>query len=86
MQLHLNIHKVGKLPEFLGIKELGIVKLMSLGKWQCQVPRGGSGLRLREPKKLSILVVTKKLVAVAYSAKMAYSVSHCLLPYLEILG
>ena len=30
--------------------------------------------------------MAKKLVAVAYSAKMAYYVSHCLLTYLPILG
>ena len=48
--------------------------------------RGGSGYQLSQPIKLFILAVAKKLVAVAYSAKMAYYVSHCLLAYLPILG
>ena len=42
--------------------------------------------RLSHPKKLFNLAVAKKLVAVAYSAKMAYYVSRCLLTYLPILG
>ena len=41
--------------------------------------------RLSQPNKLFILAVAKKLVAVAYSAKMAYYVRWCLLTYLPIL-
>ena len=41
---------------------------------------------LSQPKKIFILAVAKKLVAMAYSAKTAYYVSHCLLTYLPILG
>ena len=42
--------------------------------------------QLSQPNEIFILAVAKKLVAVAYSAKMAYFVSHCLLTYLPILG
>ena len=42
--------------------------------------------QLSQPNKIFILAVAKKLVAVAYSAKMAYFVSRCLLTYLPILG
>ena len=42
--------------------------------------------QLSQPNEIFILAVAKKLVAVAYSAKMAYYVSHCLLTYLPLLG
>ena len=42
--------------------------------------------RLSQLKNLFILAVVEKLLAVAYSAKTAYYVSHCLLTYPPILG
>ena len=42
--------------------------------------------RLSQPIFFIILALAKKLVASAYSAKMAYYVSHCFLTYLPILG
>ena len=42
--------------------------------------------QLSPPNEIFILAVAKKLVAVAYSAKMAYFVRRSLLTYLPILG